>query len=125
MRLMMRSLLADRFKLATHNETREVPLFAYVLTKNGKTGPSFGHTDNSPCPTNAYEPERNADPRISDASSSRTHSPLRSQPLAGEGRGCHGSTLRPAWDSALQVTPTLKTHGPPNPHYFSSSHLLS
>jgi uncharacterized protein (TIGR03435 family) len=61
MRLMMPSLLADRFKLATHNETREVPVFAYVLTKNGKTGPQLRpHLDNSPCPTNAPPPSASA-----------------------------------------------------------------
>ena len=33
MRVMMRSLLADRFKLAIHFEAREVPVFALVLAK--------------------------------------------------------------------------------------------
>jgi len=52
MRLMMRSLLADRFKLATHYENREVPVFAFVLSKSGKTGPQLRpHLDKSPCPT--------------------------------------------------------------------------
>jgi uncharacterized protein (TIGR03435 family) len=37
MRLMMRSLLADRFKLAVRYENREVPVFAFVLWKSGKT----------------------------------------------------------------------------------------
>jgi uncharacterized protein (TIGR03435 family) len=39
MRMMMRSLLADRFKLAIHHETREVPVLAFVLIKPGVTGP--------------------------------------------------------------------------------------
>jgi uncharacterized protein (TIGR03435 family) len=57
MRLMMQSLLADRFKLATHNQTREVPVFAWVLAKPGKTGPQLQpHPDGSPCPTNAPPP---------------------------------------------------------------------
>lgn len=38
MRMMMRSLLADRFKLAIHTETREVPVLAFVLLKPGVTG---------------------------------------------------------------------------------------
>ena len=38
MRLLMRSLLADRFKLAIHTETREVPVLAFVLIKPGVTG---------------------------------------------------------------------------------------
>jgi uncharacterized protein (TIGR03435 family) len=39
MRLMMQSLLADRFKLAIHKETRQVSVFNLVLVKPGKTGP--------------------------------------------------------------------------------------
>src|ERR1043166_175857 len=41
MRLMMRSLLADRFKLKVHYEDREVPVFAFVLAKAGATGPAL------------------------------------------------------------------------------------
>jgi len=53
MRLMMRSLLADRFRLAIHNETREVPVLALVLAKPGKTGPHLvPHPDGAECPTN-------------------------------------------------------------------------
>ncbi len=33
--LMLRSLLADRFKLALHEETRELPVYALVVAKNG------------------------------------------------------------------------------------------
>jgi len=33
--LMLRSLLADRFKLAVHNETKELPVFDLVVAKNG------------------------------------------------------------------------------------------
>ncbi|HKQ86453.1 MAG TPA: TIGR03435 family protein [Candidatus Acidoferrales bacterium] len=48
-RLMMQSLLADRFKLAIHTETREQPVFALVLDKPGKFGPQLrAHTDDSP-----------------------------------------------------------------------------
>lgn len=38
MRLMMQSLLADRFKLAVHWETREAPVFALVEDKPGRLG---------------------------------------------------------------------------------------
>jgi uncharacterized protein (TIGR03435 family) len=38
-RLMMQSLLADRFKLVVHFETREMPVFALVLDKPGRLGP--------------------------------------------------------------------------------------
>ena len=41
MRLMVQALLADRFKLAIHYETRELPVFALVLSKSGKTGPKL------------------------------------------------------------------------------------
>jgi uncharacterized protein (TIGR03435 family) len=52
MRLMMRALLADRFKLAVRYENREVPVFAFVLLKSGKPGPDLHpHLDQSPCPT--------------------------------------------------------------------------
>ena len=39
MRLMMQSLLADRFKLALHFETRVQPALALVLAKSGVPGP--------------------------------------------------------------------------------------
>src|SRR5580658_3783499 len=40
-RLMMQSLLADRFKLTVHYETRVVPLYVLVLAKPGKFGPQL------------------------------------------------------------------------------------
>src|SRR5271163_2421347 len=40
-RLMMQSLLADRFKLAAHYETRQLPVFALVLDEPGKLGPTL------------------------------------------------------------------------------------
>jgi uncharacterized protein (TIGR03435 family) len=49
-RLMMQALLADRFKLAMHYETRQGPVFALVLDKPGKTGPQLKlHPEDSPC----------------------------------------------------------------------------
>jgi uncharacterized protein (TIGR03435 family) len=51
MRAMMQSLLADRFKLATHHEQREVPVFAAVLDQPGKLGPQLRkHSPDGPCP---------------------------------------------------------------------------
>jgi uncharacterized protein (TIGR03435 family) len=41
MRLMIQSLLAERFRLAIHHETQQVPVFALVLAKPGKTGPKL------------------------------------------------------------------------------------
>jgi uncharacterized protein (TIGR03435 family) len=51
-RLMMQSLLADRFKLAVHAEIRQLPVFALVLDKPGRTGPLLKlHSDFPPCET--------------------------------------------------------------------------
>ncbi len=50
MRLMMQSLLADRFKLAVHFETQDVPVLALTLVKPGKTGPKLlPHAEGPPC----------------------------------------------------------------------------
>ena len=52
MRLMMQSLLADRFKLAVHYETRRLPVFTLVLAKPGRTGPQLQpHAEDSTCST--------------------------------------------------------------------------
>lgn len=51
MRLMMQSLLADRFKLRVHFETREGPVFALTLVRPGHTGPKLRpHADGPACP---------------------------------------------------------------------------
>lgn len=52
MRLMMQALLADRFQLAAHFESKELPVFALVPVKAGKLGPNLlRHTDGAPCDT--------------------------------------------------------------------------
>jgi uncharacterized protein (TIGR03435 family) len=53
MRLMMRSLLAERFGLKSHYETRQVSIFALELAKAGKRGPQIQqHSErDSPCNT--------------------------------------------------------------------------
>ena len=57
MRLMMQSLLADRFRLAVHYETRQVPVFALIVDQPGKLGPLLQkHADDSPCPTTPRVP---------------------------------------------------------------------
>jgi len=48
MRLMMQSLLAERFKLAVHFESREMPLLALVLVKPGKLGPNLRPHEQGP-----------------------------------------------------------------------------
>jgi len=51
MRLMMQALLAYRFKLAAHYETRQVPVFALLVEQPGKLGPLLQkHADELPCP---------------------------------------------------------------------------
>jgi uncharacterized protein (TIGR03435 family) len=51
-RLMMQALLADRFKLAVHYESKQVPVLALVLDKPGKLGPQIQvHPADSPCST--------------------------------------------------------------------------
>jgi uncharacterized protein (TIGR03435 family) len=42
LRLMLRALLVERFRLAVHNETRQLPVYALVLARSdGKFGPQF------------------------------------------------------------------------------------
>lgn len=63
MRHMMRSLLADRFKLAVHTENREVPVLAFVLLKPGKTGPQLQlYPADSSCTSTAPAPSAQAPP---------------------------------------------------------------
>jgi bla regulator protein BlaR1 len=75
MRLMMQSLLADRFRLAVHFETQVVPVFALVLEKPGRIGPKLrSHSDGPPCDVHMPPPapgsSANMDgvfPRVCDA----------------------------------------------------------
>jgi len=44
--LMLRTLLAERFKLAVHSETKDLPIYELVLArKDGKLGPQLRHAD--------------------------------------------------------------------------------
>jgi uncharacterized protein (TIGR03435 family) len=61
-RLMIRSLLADRFKLAVHFETQQVPVFALVLLNSGKSGPQLQpHPENASCPAPPVPSDKLAD----------------------------------------------------------------
>jgi uncharacterized protein (TIGR03435 family) len=56
MRLMVQSLLADRFKLALHFEPKQVPVLALALVKPGILGPQIrSHTEGPPCPAKREE----------------------------------------------------------------------
>jgi bla regulator protein blaR1 len=56
MRLMIQSLLAERFKLQARFEMREVPAYALTLINAGKLGTEIRlHADGPPCPTNQGE----------------------------------------------------------------------
>jgi uncharacterized protein (TIGR03435 family) len=58
--LMEQALLADRFKLKAHFETRELPIYALVLAKAGKTGPRLvPHKDDTNC---LQDPRGGGDP---------------------------------------------------------------
>jgi uncharacterized protein (TIGR03435 family) len=55
MRLMMRSLLAERFKLAVRKETRQAPVFAVTLEKPGMLGPQLrAHPVSDTCAWTVY-----------------------------------------------------------------------
>ena len=57
MRLMVQALLADRFRLQAHYETRQVPVFALLVDQPGKLGPLLQkHPEELPCPTTPMAP---------------------------------------------------------------------
>jgi uncharacterized protein (TIGR03435 family) len=63
MRLMMRSLLAERFKLSVRHDNREVPVLALVLAKPGKLGPQLQlHPADSSCSTTP-DPQADSGPQ--------------------------------------------------------------
>jgi uncharacterized protein (TIGR03435 family) len=50
LQLMLQALLADRFHLTLHRETRELPVFALVMArKNGKLGPALIESQEGGC----------------------------------------------------------------------------
>jgi uncharacterized protein (TIGR03435 family) len=65
MRLMLRSLLADRFKLVAHFETHEVPVLALVPDKSGKPGPRLRpHAEGLACDAKWIAPPDRTSPSV-------------------------------------------------------------
>jgi uncharacterized protein (TIGR03435 family) len=64
MLLMLQAMLADRFKLASHWEIRQLPVYALVTIKPGKTGPQLvpHAADNSTCRLPSAEPRSPVQP---------------------------------------------------------------
>ena len=59
-RLMMQSLLAERFHLAVHFEPHEIPVYALSRVSPAKLGPKLHrHEDNPPCSPAEFEPTQN------------------------------------------------------------------
>jgi uncharacterized protein (TIGR03435 family) len=60
---MLKSLLEDRFQLAHHSETRDLPIYALVLArKDGKFGPKLTETKEGSC--QPFDPARPAAPPV-------------------------------------------------------------
>ena len=65
MRLMMQSLLAERFKLKIHFETREMPVLAMVFAKPGVTGPRLRpHSEGLACGAKFTPPQEPSAPSV-------------------------------------------------------------
>jgi uncharacterized protein (TIGR03435 family) len=138
MRLMMQALLADRFKLLAHYETRQVPVYALILDRPGQLGPLLQrHADDSPCPTMPVSPAPSAQPEFVDRRFPEICGGFVGMPPSAPGRfrsgarnvtmdlvaSSMGSSLgRPVvdktgltgrFDIAIEVTPEHNPAGPP------------
>jgi uncharacterized protein (TIGR03435 family) len=65
MRALMRALLGERFKLAVHEETKEMPVAALALIHEGKLGPMIQpHPAGTSCPTDIVPGDLTPDGRF-------------------------------------------------------------
>jgi bla regulator protein blaR1 len=65
MRLMMQSLLADRFKLAVHFETQEIPVLAVGRKRSGEFGPRLRpHSEGPSCDITLPVPPDRSSPSV-------------------------------------------------------------
>ena len=55
-RLMLQSMLADRFKLALHHEMKELPVYVLVVAKNGPKFHESADTPDAPAPSGPPAP---------------------------------------------------------------------
>ena len=61
LKVMLQSLLTDRFHLRTHQETKEMPIYALVLArKDGKLGPDLAESKEGSC--EKFDPSHPAPP---------------------------------------------------------------
>jgi bla regulator protein blaR1 len=143
MRLMMQAVLADRFHLAVHYETRQVPILALVVDHPGKLGPLLQrHADDSPCATTPAvpSPAPTAPPQFLDTRFPATCGGIVRMPPSAAGRvrsgarnvsmeliassiGQGGDIDRPVvdktgltgmFDVAIEFTPQLVPSSPPD-----------
>ena len=59
--MMLQALLADRFKLTLHHETKELPLYALTVTRNG---PKFKTADSESMSINAGRTNKHVEANI-------------------------------------------------------------
>jgi uncharacterized protein (TIGR03435 family) len=105
MRLMMQSLLADRFKLSVHYETRQIPAFALVVDQSGSLGPLLQrHPDDSPCYTTPQSPAPTAPPQMFDSRFPVTCGGILGMNPSGPGRVRAGARNVPMEQIASSLT---------------------
>ena len=62
-RLMLQTLLADRFSLRVHRETRPIPVYALTVSREGRLGPDLQPTDQD---CQVWAAERRKNPQVAE-----------------------------------------------------------